>query len=119
LLNCTYPEHKVENWLKYEMLHFPKKEVKIIARKNEKIVHNTVKLLNEVYNGTTPQKKMEADNIKDKLQQELIQFQEMITGFLEADTPNEKEIYRNQIKKKLEKSSVFTMFKQQIWADYL
>jgi hypothetical protein len=36
------------------------------ALRDEAIVHNTVKLLNEVYNGTTKQKQMEADNLKDK-----------------------------------------------------
>jgi len=116
ILDCTHPEHEVENWLKYEMVHFPRKEVKITAQKNETIIHNTVKLLNEVYNGTTKQKQMEAENLKGKLQVELIQFQEMITGYLEAKTHHEKELYLIQITKQLKKSSIFSAFKQHIWA---
>ncbi|MEK8021066.1 MAG: hypothetical protein VSS75_029700 [Candidatus Parabeggiatoa sp.] len=116
ILDCTDSEHDVENGLKYEMVHFPKKEVKITALKNEAIIHNTVKLLSEVYNGTTKQKKMEAENLKDKLQAELIQFQEMLTGYLEAKTDQEKALYLIQIKKQLKKSSNFRAFKQQIWA---
>lgn len=65
------------------MVHFPQITVKITALRNEAIVHNTAKLLNEVYNGTTPQKQMEADNLKDKLQIEILQFQEMLIGYLE------------------------------------
>ncbi len=116
LLNCTNHEHDVENWLKCEMVHFPQKAVKITALRNEKIVHNTAQLLNEVYNGTTPQKKMEADNLKDKLQTEIIQFQEMLIGYIEASTDTEKSLYLNHIQKSLEIASVFTAFKRQIWA---
>ncbi len=59
---------------------------------------------------------MEAENLKDKLQAELIQFQEMLTGYLEAKTVQEKALYLIQIKKQLKKSSKFRAFKQQIWA---
>ena len=117
LLNCTHHEHDVEHWLKCEIVHFPQKTVKITALRNEAIVHNTVKLLDEVYNGTTPQKKMEADNLKDKLQTEILQFQGLLIGYLEANTETERTIYLNNIQKSLEITSIFTAFKQPIWAD--
>jgi hypothetical protein len=114
IFNCTNPQHDIQNWIKYEMVHFPKKTVKITALRNEKIVVNTVKLLNEVYNGTTKEKIMEADNLKERLQEELIDFQDIIINYLETHNNEEKEIYMKQIQKLMDKSSAFTAFKQQI-----
>lgn len=72
---------------------------------------NTVKLLQEVYYGTTPQKKMEAKIIRKKLRQELSKFKEYIREYQEAEG-EDKEDLLYAIKKELKESSLFTAFKR-------
>lgn len=72
---------------------------------------NTVKLLQEVYYGTTPQKKMEAKIIRKKLRQELSKFKEYIREYQEAEGEDKKDLLY-AIKKELKESSLFTAFKR-------
>ncbi len=72
---------------------------------------NTVKLLQEVYYGTTPQKKMEAKIIRKKLRQELSKFKEYIREYQEAEG-EDKEDLLYAIKKELKENSLFTAFKR-------
>jgi len=75
ILNCTNPLHLVEDWIEYEMKPYPKEKVKITALRNEKIVHQTVELLDKVYNGHTPLKELKSANIRQKLLEEIRDFQ--------------------------------------------
>lgn len=112
ILNCTNPAHDVVNWLKYELAaHFPRKEVRITALRAECIVRNTARLLDEIYNGTTITKKLEAENLKAGLQKELIEFQGLLLSYRETEQLAEKEVYLRRIKQHLHKSSAFTAFK--------
>lgn len=113
ILNCTDPAHDVVNWIKYEVENFPKLKVKITALQDGKLVENTATLLHEIYNGTTIMKQMEAGNIRERLKEELLQFQEIILRYVNTRNLNEKAIYFNQIQKHLQPSSAFTAFK--IW----
>jgi hypothetical protein len=118
ILNCTNPEHDVENWIKYEMKPFPKEKVKITALKNEEMVENTVKLLLEVYNGTTQLKMIESSHIRQTLLNEILDFQNLLLRYYDEDVEDdEKEFYLKKIIAHLKKSSPFTAFKLWIIRD--
>ncbi|MCM1155290.1 MAG: HNH endonuclease [Ruminococcus flavefaciens] len=55
---------------------------------------NTVKLLQEVYHGSTPQKKMEATILRRTLRKELSEFKEYVREYKEAED-EEREDYGN------------------------
>ena len=116
ILNCTNPEHDVENWLKYEIEeHFPRMKVKITAQRDDTIVANTVKLLLEVYNGTTPLKIIEAENTRSVMSSELSNFRYSLEKYLDGcEEEEEKEYHLENIKRHLKKSSAFTAFKRWI-----
>lgn len=79
-------------------------------------VNNTVQLLEAVYYGTTPQKKIEAKILRRKLRIELSKFKEYVREYEEAED-YEKEGLLCQIKKELKASSSFTAFKRWIIRD--
>lgn len=114
ILNCTNPNHDVENWLKYKMEFFPKKVI-ITQLKNCEIVINTVNLLDAVYNGGTDLKKIEADNLKKKILKELREFEGLLVSYFEENLPaDDKEKTKTSIKRELSKFSAFTAFKRWI-----
>lgn len=77
---------------------------------------NTVKLLEEVYYGFTPQKKMESKILRRTLRKELSQFKEYVREYQEAED-DEKEDLKYLIKKQLEDSSPFAAFKRWLIRD--
>lgn len=79
-------------------------------------VSNTVQLLEAVYYGTTPQKKIEAKILRRKLRIELSKFKEYVREYEEAED-YEKEDLLCQIKKELKESSSFAAFKRWIIKD--
>ncbi len=114
ILNCTDINHKIIEWIKFEINPFPKEEAKIFSLKNDDIVKNTVKLLNSVYNGTTKLKKIESSNLRQKLIKEVIKFQSLLFEyFSEGIEDSEKEYYLLRIESKLKPTSAFTAFK--VW----
>jgi uncharacterized protein (TIGR02646 family) len=119
ILNCTNSAHLVVDWIRYDIKPFPKEKAKIqvihqIAT-NPTIVENTVQLLLEVYNGTTPLKIIESANIRQKLVDDICDFQKYLLDFYDDETENEeKENAKREIIKHLKKSSAFTAFKRWI-----
>jgi uncharacterized protein (TIGR02646 family) len=116
ILDCTNPNHRVEEWIRYEMKPFPKSKVKIIVNYDIEIVKNTVKLLDSVYNGEHTQiKNFEADNLRKTLLRELRIFQECLFEYYDdAAEPDEKEVYLRKIRRHLKRSSAFCAFKRWI-----
>ena len=86
------------------------------ALDNDKKIENTVNLLEAVYYGTTPQKRIEAKIIRRKLRKELSVFKEYVREYQEAEG-EEKEDLLYQIKKELKASSSFTAFKRWLIKD--
>ena len=77
---------------------------------------NTVKLLQEVYYGSTPQKKMEATILRRILRKELSKFKEYIREYNEAED-EEKEDLKCELKQQLRDSSPFVAFKRWLIRD--
>lgn len=79
-------------------------------------VENTVKLLQEVYYGHTPQKKMEAVILRRCLRKEISEFKEYVREYQEAED-EEKEDLKILLKKELGDSSPFAAFKRWLIRD--
>lgn len=84
----------------------------------DKKVLETVDLLRQVYNGTTPQKKMESTVIKQSLRNELNKFESMINEYEESDG-DDKEDARIAIEAQLKPNSAFTAYKRWIVKDHI
>ena len=77
---------------------------------------NTVNLLQEVYYGSTPQKKMEATILRRILRKELSEFKEYVREYKEAED-EEKEDYKCLLQQQLKDSSPFAAFKRWLIRD--
>lgn len=78
---------------------------------------NTGKLLQEVYYGSTPQKKMEAAILRKTLRTELSNFKEYVREYQETEE-DEKEDLKCLIKQQLADSSPFAAFKRWLIRDH-
>lgn len=79
-------------------------------------IKNTVKLLHEVYYGSTPQKKMEATIIRRLLRIELSNFKEYVREYTEAED-EEKEDLKYLLQQQLRDDSPFVAFKRWLIRD--
>lgn len=121
ILNCTIKEDEVETKISYSYI-INNDTLKITAlikalEENDRVT-NTTKLLDEIYNGKTPTKKLESANLKKKLIKELHIFNELLKEFYAIDkNSKDREILMNDIKRKLEDDSSFTAFKRWVIRD--
>lgn len=74
-------------------------------------IQNTVALLYEVYYGSTPQKKIEAANIRKALRRSLSDFKNLVREYYEAEG-YDKEDLKYLIRKELGQGSPFAAFKR-------
>ena len=72
---------------------------------------NTCALLDEVYYGSTPQKKLEAANIRRALRKNLSDFKNLIRTYDEAED-YDKEDLRCAIRKEVGEGAAFAAFKR-------
>jgi len=114
ILNCTDPSHDVENNLKYIFKPFPFEQVQIEALDGSPKTNNTKELLLAVYNGTTPEKLLESSNLRNKLLDDIMDFQEQLCEYFKS---NGKQPYAMKIEEHLSKTSNFTAFKRWIIKD--
>lgn len=91
-------------------------EIRIISLEHTKEIDETVELLNKVYNGETPIKKIECLNIRKELRTELINFMDLINEYYESEG-EDKEDARCAISRQLKSSSSFTAFKRWVIRD--
>lgn len=77
---------------------------------------NTKRLLEEVYYGSTPQKKMEAKILRKVLRKELSKFKEYVREYLEADG-EDKEDLKYLVKQQIADASPFAAFKRWLIRD--
>ena len=110
ILDCTNPSHKIYDWIEYNFISFPKTKVELKIINNIDIVNNTVTLLDKIYNGSTVNKKFEADNIKKKIMREIQSFENLIFEYVY----NSKKELVEEIKEKLSRKSAFSAFKRWI-----
>ncbi|PFK43440.1 hypothetical protein COJ23_25095 [Priestia megaterium] len=123
ILNCTKKEHNVDTQIHYRIYPFPAMEAEITSSNDDSIVQDTVEFLLKVYNGHTDLKTIEAENIRSKLIEEIVSFQELLFKYIsldviDANDETRKNDLKNSIIDQLKPSSDFTAFKRCIIRDY-
>lgn len=115
ILDCTKQVDNVDTALKYHFNPFPFEKVSIEVLSSDVKVENTKDLLMDIYNGRTPLGKIEATNIRNKLLDEICDFQgHLIDFFKDTNDEDDREHYLIEIKRHLNKASSFTAFKRWI-----
>jgi len=107
ILNCTESDD-VEKKISYKVSSFPKEHFLIKPLEDIDIIKNTVELLNQIYNGTTELKTIEAENIRSKILKKINFFYSLLIDYKNNNSNKEKII------QKLSSSSSYTAFKRWI-----
>ncbi len=115
ILDCTNISHQIETKFKYSLSLFPFEDVVIEALDNAPETITTKNLLLAVYNGTTQMKILEANNLKNKLIDELGVFSRLVINYFKDvyDDDDHQHFFR-EIKAHLSRKSSFTAFKRSI-----
>ncbi len=122
ILDCT--KENVEEKIRYKMDPFPKADVYVYCVDEDKNTidktNKTVELLDKCYNGTTPLKNIDSNNIKEQILEEIKKFQEYIESYFESldlDYLDDIKHFERKIKHGLSKKSKYTSFKRWIIKD--
>ena len=114
ILNCTLESDDVLNKVKLKIEAMPFGEIQVIPLDDDEATQNTALLLSRIYNGETPLKLLEGVNLRKRIIREVNEFINLLFDFDdETNTPEEKEDYRNKLRRKLSEKSPFTAFK--VW----
>jgi len=115
IINCTDINEDIENRLKITMRPFPKEIVIIESLDQNESTLSTAKLLDAVFNGTTKLKTIEASNVRNKVLDEIRDFQGHLCNYYsDGFDDDDKTNILAHIKRHLRKSSNFTAFKRWI-----
>lgn len=117
-LDCSQEKQDVLNWIKYCFTPIAKASVNLENKCTDVTFHNftenTIKLLNAIYNGTTPLKTKESENLKRSLRTEIDAFYKVINEYYDDPQEMDKPFLLRNIKTRLSKKSAFTAFKRWI-----
>ncbi len=92
---------------------YPTYYVEVVDRRNSTENEKTKELLDKVYNGAgTPLSKVESDNLKNKISNELRKFIEYTESYLNESDVKLKVVYWKKIKEMLSRESNFAGFKR-------
>src|SRR5690606_29358077 len=115
IIDCTVIDEDIENRIKIMMRPYPKETVFIEALDQNQSTISTSELLNAVFNGTTKLKTIEASNLRNKVLEDISEFQQyLINYYKDGFEPEDKANFLANIKRHLKKSSNFTAFKRWI-----
>lgn len=116
IIDCT--KENVERMIAFRKEGYFGSDEKLVFEMLDRRVEteNTVKLLQEVYYGSTPQKKMEAKILRRMLRKELSEFKECVREYKEAED-EEKEDLKFLLQQQLKDSSPFAAFKRWLIRD--
>jgi hypothetical protein len=118
LLNCTIKEDKVDINIRYYIDDDLVTNKIIIEKLVDNIqTENTVKLLNNIYGGTTTTNKFQAGAKRNKLYDELCYFSMYIQQYTRTEDTKRKIQLLETIKYELSNESAFTAFKRWIIRD--
>ncbi len=118
-LNCTVAEDRVDECISYRIevdsrmistVRIATAEESTESTRTRRI-RNTVDLLNEVYNGTTPIKTLEARNIRTLLLDEMEKFQHLLKDYKTTSGKAHEET-SEKLKEALRKNTPYTAFKR-------
>lgn len=115
IIDCTDPSANIEYRVRIYINPYPKELVQVTPLDSTLETLETSELLSAVYNGTSPQKKMESSNLRELIKNELINFRDQTIIFYDDDSSlDEKNRALKKIKFHLSSASNFTEFKRWI-----
>lgn len=113
LLNCTVNEDNVCSNINYDVdSTLSGNKIVITAKTTDIETQNTVKLLQEVYSGTTIQNKFQASTKRDNIYDELCDFTNLIKKYNLAEDKRKKNRLLDLIIYELSNDSIYTAFKR-------
>lgn len=117
ILDCTKTE--VDRKIAFRKEGFFGEEERFLftVLEDSEEAEHTVALLRDAYYGTTPQKKMEATNIRRALRKELSNFKNMVRAYEEVED-YDKEDLKCAIRREVGQSSAFAAFKRWLLRDH-
>lgn len=116
ILRCTDFTTIITNEIQFDIKPMPKEKtvIKATSKNPSNAVTKTIELLCKIYNGHTPIKMMEANNLRKKLIKNIREFSNFLVEFYaESSEPVDKEEAKKAIHKELQLGSAFLAFK--IW----
>lgn len=126
LLNCTDKNQKVDYWIEYRLNYDPNLKKDVDIHQNMLIpvpsyatqIQNTVKLLNNVFNGSgTAVKNTEASNLVESLQTEVNKFLSKLLEYKKENRPLVRAKLQNELISMVAFDSPFAAFKRWIIRD--
>lgn len=116
ILDCTM--ENVDDVIAFRKKgYFGKEEILEFEALDERVETKlTVLLLESVYYGETPQKKIEAKILRKKLREELSKFKNLVREYKEAEGEDKVDL-EILLKRELKSSSAFTAFKRWLIKD--
>ena len=111
ILDCSHVD--VDQKIAFHFQNPPQKpELKIEALDTSIATVNTCHLLNDVYYGKTPQKKVESKLIRCEIRRQMLDFENYIGEYLELEDGEDKKDLYCKIEKELKNASEYTAFKR-------
>jgi hypothetical protein len=112
ILNCIDPNHRIVDFIKFEMDILANNYPEISALNDDEKTHNTVALIQEVYAGKTKHKTQEAVYIRKRLSEEMRVFSMNVLEYFDKNIgSNKRADLKELIINALLPSSPFTAFK--------
>jgi len=109
ILNCIN-DAEIESKLEYIYSPFPAEKVAIQDHHNSIESKLTREMLLGVFNGTTPIKKIESNDLRKKICKELLEFNQYILEFTETQDAELRKLLGAKIKAKVKESAKFASF---------
>lgn len=115
LLNCTDENSNIENRLEYYIYPLEHSKIEIKALDGDPSTLQTKELIETVFNGTTKIRKIESDNLRSLLIDDLRDFINYLSKYSDKKyAAEDKEIYLMEIKAHLSPYAQFISFKKWI-----
>lgn len=117
IIDCTDPHANIEGRLKLQFNDFKIDEIVVNCLDDLPQTKNTGDLLIKVYNGSTPNKKLQSSYIRFHISKELDEFSRLINDFQITRNKTKKAMMKHSIIKALKKDTAYTSFKRWIIRD--
>ena len=113
IIDCT--KEDPEKYIIMRFNSYPDKYVEVVDRIDNEENGETRELLDRIYNGAgTPLSKVEANNLKNKISNEIREFIEYTKSYINESDSKLKAVYWKRIKGMLSRESNFAGFKRSI-----
>jgi len=115
ILDCTRKVDAIESKIEYIFKPFPFEKVTVNPLNPDVATKSTAELIENVFNGTTKLKTIESANLRNKLLEEIQNFQSCLIEYFKSTCDEEdKKYFKRKIKSHLHIASSFTSFKRWI-----